>query len=290
MGTISTFPATHGDVLSYRLWQADKKTKNTIVLVHGLSSNYTRWSEFIDHTRLKQGWNILAPDLRGHGDSMTRRHVTLELWADDLSNILKHAGLEQAVIIGHSLGAHIALMFAKRHPKQTRGLVLIDPLSEAGLSTAARMVRKLRWLFLGFIFFIRLLNKLGLHRSKLPGRDLRKLDEEVRQILKAGNVEEFVRRYSSPWPDLKVMPTANYLQYILEVIRTLPEIENFNAPLLLLLSGGSQFNASDNNHSLADLYSHGDTVTIAANHWLLTEKPVESRQAIEAWFEKSFRV
>ena len=44
----------------------------TLVLLHGLASNSTRWWHFAANTRLREGWKLLRPDLRGHAGSSDR--------------------------------------------------------------------------------------------------------------------------------------------------------------------------------------------------------------------------
>jgi pimeloyl-ACP methyl ester carboxylesterase len=41
----------------------------------------SRWSEFVEHTSLKQTWDLLRPDLRGHGESFPRGRLSLTLIA-----------------------------------------------------------------------------------------------------------------------------------------------------------------------------------------------------------------
>lgn len=289
MATVHKYQSRNKTILTYRHWHNHQEKDTAIIVIHGLASNYTRWSEFIEQTTLGKHWGILAPDMRGHGDSMTRERISLELWADDLSTLLRHAGYKKAVLLGHSLGAHIALYFAQRFPQQTAGLILIDPLSENGFTTSMRLLRRFRTLFQFLISIIRLPKTIGLYRRKLPGRDLRKLDEEARKILASGDAETFAKRYSSPWPDLVHNSIGNYLQFVMEVVRPLPTLEHCEFPVLLLLSGGSSFNQNDTKHSLSDMCPQTQTTIIEANHWLLTEKPVESRKAIESWFQENFR-
>src|SRR3990170_4242356 len=87
-----------GTVLGYRLWQAaENPSRRVIVLLHGMASNLTR------------SWDILRPDLRGHGESFTRGRIGVKRWCPDLLAVLDKEGYEQAVLIGHSLGAQVAV-------------------------------------------------------------------------------------------------------------------------------------------------------------------------------------
>jgi pimeloyl-ACP methyl ester carboxylesterase len=65
---------------------------------------------------------VIAYDLRGRGDSdKPDTGYGLEAHGDDLAHLLDHYGLDRAVVVGHSLGAMIALTFAvKRHDRVSR--------------------------------------------------------------------------------------------------------------------------------------------------------------------------
>ena len=282
-----TLTAPDGASLGYRLWRGGTAPRRVIVLLHGVASNMTRWSEFVEFTTLKQSWDILRPDLRGHGESFRRGTLNADRWCEDLKNILDAEGYAQALFIGHSLGAQVAVQFAARFPARVRGLVLIDPVFHqalrGGMRTASRMQPALRLL----IGFIRLLNALGLRRRHIPNRDLRRLDEATRaKLLNLGKQEEMVALYSSPWEDLKFFPTASFLQELLEMVRPLPELASLPMPILALLSTGITYTDPAVTHRI--LSGHADTtiVTIEAYHWPLTEKPVPVREAIERWCER----
>jgi lipase len=102
----------------------------TIVAVHGLTSNAWAWDPLAHH--LAGGAQIIALDLRGRGRSFEsvgpfgiRRH------ADDVAAVIAQLG-ESAFVVGHSMGAFVALMVARRHPDAVRDIVLVDggpPLS-----------------------------------------------------------------------------------------------------------------------------------------------------------------
>jgi len=96
-----------------------------IVAVHGLTSNHTVWYSIAD--ALGGSHRILAPDLRGRGDSdKPATGYSLAHHAADLRALLDHFRLARAILMGHSLGAHIAVRFATLHPDRVSKLVLFD--------------------------------------------------------------------------------------------------------------------------------------------------------------------
>jgi len=98
---------------------------SAIVAVHGLTSNHTVWYSIAD--ALGGSHRILAPDLRGRGDSdKPATGYSLAHHAADLRALLDHFRLARAILMGHSLGAHIAVRFATLHPDRVSKLVLFD--------------------------------------------------------------------------------------------------------------------------------------------------------------------
>ncbi|MFI5377481.1 MAG: alpha/beta fold hydrolase, partial [Candidatus Rokuibacteriota bacterium] len=79
-----------------------------VVCIHGLTANHTCWASVADV--LSPAHRLIAYDLRGRGESdKPDKGYSLAIHADDLEGLLDHFGLKKAVLIGHSLGAHIAV-------------------------------------------------------------------------------------------------------------------------------------------------------------------------------------
>ena len=282
-----TLPTADGIMLGYRLFRGAAAPRRLIVLLHGVASNLSRWSEFVEHTSLKQTWDLLRLDLRGHGESFTRGRLGLEIWCRDLRDVLDAEGYDQALLIGHSLGAQVAVQFAARYPARVRGLVLIDPIFHQALRGGMRALSRLRPAVSPLVGLIRLLNALGLYRRHLPTRDLRKLDEKTRQdLLAAGKQKEMIELYSSPWEDLKFFPLASFLQELIEIVRPLPALAEIKVPILALLSSGITYTDPGITQKMLAGNTQVQTVTVDAYHWPLTEKPQQVREAIEKWCEQ----
>jgi len=277
-----------GVKLRYCLYHSSTTPRPLIVLIHGLGSNHSRWTEFVETSSLLEHWNILVPDMRGCGNSMVRDKISLEGWSHDLVKILQHEKYPHAIFIGHSLGAHIALILLNNYPEMVRGMVLIDPLSREQMTPTLHRLWRLRGCWKILIAIIMFLNKLGIKRHHIPFQNLRLLDISARQLIKAGKEKEMVKRYSSPLHDLKFNPVCNFCQYSYEILRPLPPINTPDIPTLLLLSSKSSPNKARTPHPLTRELTKCSIKTVNCNHWLLTEKPRETREMIEAWLALTF--
>lgn len=273
-----------GATLAYRLWRPGPP-RRLIVLVHGLASNHTRWTEFVRTTRLRASWDLLRLDLRGFEGSLSRGRVGLDIWSRDLTAILAAEGAARAVVVGHCLGANVALHFAAREPAAVEGLVLIEPMFREALTGPLRVAARFRPPVAGLAALVRGLNALGLHRRHLESLDLEQLDREARAAMAGpGGFPE--DRFGSPLEDLKSTPTAVYLAGLLAVTAPPPALRAIRAPALALLSRGGRYGDPEvTARRLADL-PRCETRMLEARHWIPTESPTEMRQAIEQWCDR----
>lgn len=101
------------------------------VLVHSLAMDRTFWQPVAD---LLPGTSVLTYDCRGHGASdKPAGPYTVELFAQDLSDLLDQVGWPSALIAGASMGGCITIAFAAAFPKRTAGLGLFDTTAWYGV-------------------------------------------------------------------------------------------------------------------------------------------------------------
>ena len=100
------------------------------VLVHGVTGWWKTWWR-VGPALAERGWRVVAVDQRGHGTSpRIDGPATLEDLADDLEAAIERlAAAPAGLLIGHSLGAMVAMTLARRRPSITERLVLEDPPS-----------------------------------------------------------------------------------------------------------------------------------------------------------------
>lgn len=111
-----------------------------IVFIHGAANDHSVWnlqSRWFAH----HGFGVLAVDLPGHGRSAGPLLPTVEAQAGWIAALLEAAGVKQAALVGHSMGALISLEAAARQPDRVTRIALIGsavpmPVSEALLGAA----------------------------------------------------------------------------------------------------------------------------------------------------------
>lgn len=117
----------NGVRLSYS--DCGQQQATTLLLIHGFPLDHHMWDEQL--TGLADLVRIIAPDLRGAGDSATPPGpYTVDQYAADIAGLLDHLNIGQAVIGGLSMGGYIALAFWRHYPERVRGLILCDTRAE----------------------------------------------------------------------------------------------------------------------------------------------------------------
>ncbi|MGI6787742.1 MAG: alpha/beta fold hydrolase [Acholeplasmataceae bacterium] len=119
----------NGETLAYL--EENPKGKETVLLVHGNFSSSAHWLRMIEN--LKGKYHVLAPDLRGFGDSTYHQRIkSFKELADDLALFLKEKKVDQAHVFGWSLGGGVAMELAANHPAVVKKVVLIASTTHKG--------------------------------------------------------------------------------------------------------------------------------------------------------------
>src|SRR5262245_39272626 len=97
-----------------------------VLLTHGFSSTGRAWD---DQHRALDRYRVTSWDMRGHGETESPSdpaQYSHDLTVADMHGLLRHLGVERAVIGGLSLGGTMSLAFYRRHPEMVRALVICD--------------------------------------------------------------------------------------------------------------------------------------------------------------------
>jgi len=107
-----------------------------IFCLHGILEHGATWSE-VAWRLVKKGYQVVAPDLRGHGKS---DHVGKEGsynlldFLGDLDAIINHVTDQPFTLVGHSFGSILAAIFTSIRPQKVKNLVLVEPVIPAETS------------------------------------------------------------------------------------------------------------------------------------------------------------
>ncbi|AMW31867.1 MULTISPECIES: alpha/beta fold hydrolase [Arthrospira] len=111
--------------LSYLEWNPNGQ--QPLLLLHGLADHALVWTSLAEY--LGDRYHIIAPDMRGHGDSDKPDHgYTFDEAIADLEELMDHHHWSNAHILGHSWTGKLLPIWAKKHPERFRCMILVDPI------------------------------------------------------------------------------------------------------------------------------------------------------------------
>ena len=108
---METFSADDGERLQLRI----SGSGSPLILLHGWTASHASWDPLLE--RLTSNHRVFRPDARGHGSHVPVVTPTPDVarLARDILNLLDHYGLEQAAVVGHSMGALTLWQFIRDH-------------------------------------------------------------------------------------------------------------------------------------------------------------------------------
>lgn len=192
-------------------------TGPALVLIHGFCGSSDYWKYIIP--AFSNSYRVIAPDLRGHGQSpATSKTSTMETLADDIAALLTYLHIEQAIIFGHSLGGYVTLSLVERHPDLVKRFSLIHstalPDSEEAKQKRSQGIENIR--DKGIQAFVD-----GLIPKLFAEEHLNTMPEEVQAAIEIG-----------------YLTSAAGAMHSLEGMRTRPErnhvLREQNVPILLV--------------------------------------------------------
>ena len=107
-----------------RYYDTGGKKKDALVFVHGWTCNADFWK---DSMNAFPGYRVIALDLIGHGQSdKPKADYSMEYFARSIDAVIKTAGVQKAVLVGHSMGTPVVRQYYRLYPAKTLGIVIVD--------------------------------------------------------------------------------------------------------------------------------------------------------------------
>jgi len=114
-----------------------------LVLIHGGRDHSRNWDWVA--IELRERWHVIAPDLRGHGDSAWSPDggYNMPAYLYDLAQLIHRRALAPVTLVGHSLGGNIAIRYAALYPENVTRVVSIEGLGPSPKAIAERDAKAL---------------------------------------------------------------------------------------------------------------------------------------------------
>lgn len=139
---ITTYYETHGE-------------GKPIVFIHGAWVSHKMWLSQRDYF-VELGYKVVLYDVRGHGltGATEKKKYSMELFADDLDQLLDGLGIDMPIVCGLSMGGMIAQCYGSRYPHKISALILCDTAVSTALTLSDKITKYLlapKWLFIALV-------------------------------------------------------------------------------------------------------------------------------------------
>jgi len=236
------------------LWVSDGGRGGVpVVFVHSLAGDSNHWSAQLEHLRPSR--RAVALDLRGHGRSEPPRNGDYSIagMAGDIKAVVDTLSLGRFVLVGHSLGGGVALVYAGAHPERIAALLLVDPIGDGKQISSEEARPLLAGLDSNYD------TAIGEYWTGIAGPD-----NTVRERLLA---------------DLQATPRETVVPSFREVLQFDPDpsLARYRGPMLSIVTPSNDQPFSL--HRLGQGFPH--RVVQGTGHWIQLDKPDEFNRMLD---------
>lgn len=267
VGTTAGKKVSTGEI---QLNVVDQGAGQPLLLVHGFPLNHAMWQAQIDE--LSRDFRVIAPDLRGFGESeVTRGTVTMQQYADDLAKLLEALDITEPVVFcGLSMGGYIGWQFVARHRNKLAKLIIADSRAVADNEKAAAGRKETA-------------DKVEKEGSKVVA------DAMLPKLFPARDVEAgkpFVKATEAVMLAAPPAGVAAALRGMAERPDFTSQLPKIDVPTLILCGAEDAIAPPAEMEGIAKAIPGGKYVSIAgAGHMAPLEKPAEVNAAIKAFLK-----
>lgn len=241
-----------------------------VVLLHGWPQTWYEWRHVIP--ALAERYTVIAPDLRGLGDSSKPASgYDKRTIAADVYGLVRQLGYERIFLVGHDWGGPVAYAYASAHPADVRRLAILDvAIPGSGLESVIGLSRG------GGLWHIPFHAVRDLPEALVAGRERTYLTWFYRTAVNPAaiteaDIDEYVRCYSQPGA---MCAGFEYYRAIFDDIEHNQENAKRKLPMPVLALGGERGFGAITLSSLQGLASdvRGEVIEGCA-HWIPEEQP-----------------
>ncbi len=252
-----------------------------VVLLHGWPQTWYQWRHIIP--ALAQQYTVIAPDMRGLGDSSKpasgydKRTV-----ADDIYQLVRRLGWQRIFLVGHDWGGPVAYAYACAHPEAVRRLVILDVMIPgAGLERIPQASPR------GGLWHLSFHGVRDLPEALISGRERLYLSWFYRTAynptaISEADIDEYVRCYAAPGG---LRAGFEYYRALWQDVEHNKEHAKSKLTMPVLALGGEYGFGARTLRSMQELATHVRGGVIArCGHWIAEEQPAELIAQLLAFF------
>ncbi|MBC1193731.1 alpha/beta hydrolase [Microcystis aeruginosa BLCCF158] len=245
-----------------------------LLLLHGMADHALVWSSLGDY--LSSNYQVIAPDLRGHGESgkpATGYHF--QDYIGDLRALINHLGWRQAHILGHSWSAKIAAIWATQQPEVFKSLILVDPFFIDKMPS---------WIRITFPILYQVLPFLKITRSFDSYQSIEAIGRQLKQYKGWSNLQEEVfknaieQKADGSWSSKFTLSARG--EIFEDVMGFAGLTKTLDIPSLLILPQQGLNRTTWQIQSYKKYLTSLEIKKILGNHWAFLGEPETFNQAV----------
>ena len=267
--------------LSYLEWQPkeNQDKKQPLLLLHGLADSALVWLNLGEY--LADKYHIVAPDMRGHGESgKPESGYSFEKIIADLEALIENLNWSSANILGHSWTGKLACIWARKNPEIFKSMILVDPVFIGKMPGLLKVT---------FPILYRTLETL---KGMGPFNSFAEAETQAKELGKYGGWSEFQQmvfqesieeKADGKWGSKFVVPARNE---IFEEVMGVPGLTEYIDVPTLFIQPEKGLNRSELQIKPYKKYLRNlNLQKISGNHWAFLVEPENFNQRIEEFLE-----
>ena len=236
-----------------------------LIILHGVFGSSDNWQTL--GKGFSEKYKVYLVDLRNHGSSPHSDEFDYNVMTDDILELMLNEGIDQAHLLGHSMGGKTAMTFATRYPERVNKLVVVDIAPKHYPPHHDKIFRAFR----------------SLDLANLKSRQ--EADEQMAYRIPEAGVRQFILKNLTRDGDKFVWKlNLDVIEKNIESVgEALSEEDWFNGHVLFLTGGYSDYITKDDVEGIHLHFPNAQVTTIpGAGHWVHAEQPQTlSRKVME---------
>lgn len=234
-----------------------------LIFIHGLFGSGDNWRSIAKHFANEH--QVISLDLRNHGRSPQSDAQNYALMADDLLLLMDDCNIEQAHLVGHSMGGKVAMQFATQYPQRVNQLIVVDMATRAYADEHSHLINAM------------LAVDLQQHSSR----------QSVDAALKTSIPNTMVRQFllmnlarseaGLNWRIHLAALKANYPALQSAVCETM----HYDKPCFFIYGENSEYILPADKAMIRQCFSQAEFIGLPTGHWVHAEAPAQFIATLE---------
>ena len=240
-----------------KLYHQHFGTGYPMIILHGLFGMSDNWVALAK--KFSSYFSVHVIDQRNHGRSGWHDVFNYEALVDDVLMFMDDHAIEEAILLGHSMGGKTAMQFALDYPEKTSKLIVADMSADEYSHKHDTLIEAM----------------LSIDLSSLEKRS--DVSKQMKNVITDDRIRQFLMK-NLHWKDRSTLGWKANLQVInenlQEVFRAIDSPVSFDKPSLFIRGGNSPYIREKHIPRIKRLFANSRIETIeGASHWLHAEKP-----------------